>query len=118
MDLELRGGQIHALCGENGAGKSTLIPILGGVFRPDSGRIEIGGKPVRFGDPAAALAEGIGIIHQELNLVEPSPSPRTWRWGTSQGSAPGSTGERSTDGREGCLKTFSSISTPGLWLAA
>ncbi len=71
VDLELRGGEIHALCGENGAGKSTLIQILGGVFRPDSGRIEIGGKPVRFRDPAAALAAGIGIIHQELNLVEP-----------------------------------------------
>ena len=71
VDLELKGGAIHALCGENGAGKSTLIRILGGVFRPDSGRIEIGGKPVRFSDPAAALAAGIGIIHQELNLVEP-----------------------------------------------
>jgi ABC-type sugar transport system ATPase subunit len=71
VDLDLSGGEIHALCGENGAGKSTLIQILGGVFRADSGRIEIGGKPVRFKDPAAALAEGIGIIHQELNLVEP-----------------------------------------------
>ncbi len=71
VDLVLRGGEIHALCGENGAGKSTLIQILGGVFPPDSGRIEIGGKPVRFRDPAAALAEGIGIIYQELNLVEP-----------------------------------------------
>jgi ABC-type sugar transport system ATPase subunit len=71
VDLDLRGGEIHALCGENGAGKSMLIQILGGVFRPDSGRIEIGGKAVRFRDPAAALAEGIGIIHQELNLVEP-----------------------------------------------
>jgi ABC-type sugar transport system ATPase subunit len=71
VDLDLNGGEIHALCGENGAGKSTLIHILGGVFRPDSGRIEIGGKPVRFTDPSAARAEGIGIIHQELNLVEP-----------------------------------------------
>ncbi len=71
VNLELRGGEIHALCGENGAGKSTLIQILGGVFRPDSGRIEIGGKAVRFADPAHALAAGIGIIHQELNLVEP-----------------------------------------------
>jgi ABC-type sugar transport system ATPase subunit len=71
VDLDLNQGEVHALCGENGAGKSTLIQILGGVFPPDSGRIEIGGKPVRFGDPAAALAEGIGIIYQELNLVEP-----------------------------------------------
>ncbi len=83
VNLELSGGEIHALCGENGAGKSTLIQILGGVFRPDSGSIEVGGRPVRFHDPAAALAEGIGIIHQELNLVEPftvaenlAPRPR------------------------------------------
>ncbi|MGC8643844.1 MAG: sugar ABC transporter ATP-binding protein [Isosphaeraceae bacterium] len=71
VDLELHGGEIHALCGENGAGKSTLIQILGGVFRPDSGRIEIGGREVRFRDPADALAQGIAIIYQELNLVEP-----------------------------------------------
>ena len=71
VDLTLLGGEIHALCGENGAGKSTLIQILGGVFRPDAGRIAIDGKEVRFRDPSAALEEGIGIIHQELNLVEP-----------------------------------------------
>jgi ABC-type sugar transport system ATPase subunit len=71
IDLALEGGRIHALCGENGAGKSTLIQALGGVFRPDSGRIEIDGKDVRFRDPASALAEGIGIIYQELHLVEP-----------------------------------------------
>src|SRR4051812_45724160 len=71
VDLSLRSGEIHALCGENGAGKSTLIQILGGVFRPDAGRIAIDGKPVTFRDPAAALAEGIGVIYQELNLVDP-----------------------------------------------
>ena len=71
VDLQLHGGEIHALCGENGAGKSTLIQILGGVFRPDSGRIQIDGHEVRFRDPAAALAQGVGIIYQELNLVEP-----------------------------------------------
>ncbi len=71
VDLTLQEGEIHALCGENGAGKSTLIQILGGVFRPDAGRIEIDGKEVRFRDPSAALEEGIGIIYQELNLVEP-----------------------------------------------
>jgi ribose transport system ATP-binding protein len=71
VDLELRSGEVHALCGENGAGKSTLIQILGGVFRPDTGRIEIGGHEVRFRDPATALAQGIAVIYQELNLVEP-----------------------------------------------
>jgi ABC-type sugar transport system ATPase subunit len=71
VDLELHGGQIHALCGENGAGKSTLIQILAGACRADEGRIEIGGKEVRVRDPADALSRGIGVIYQELNLVEP-----------------------------------------------
>lgn len=71
VDLELHGGEIHALCGENGAGKSTLIQILGGALRPDAGKIELDGRELRFRDPAAALAQGVGIIYQELNLVEP-----------------------------------------------
>ena len=71
VDLELRGGEIHALCGENGAGKSTLIQILGGSVRPDSGTILVDGRPVRFPNPAASIAEGIAIIHQELSLVDP-----------------------------------------------
>ncbi|MDG3006206.1 sugar ABC transporter ATP-binding protein [Paludisphaera mucosa] len=69
VDLELRGGEIHALCGENGAGKSTLIQILGGVVRPDAGSIVVDGRPVRFANPAAAIDEGIAIIYQELSLV-------------------------------------------------
>lgn len=70
VDLDLVGGEIHALCGENGAGKSTLIQILGGVVRPDSGTITIDGDPARFANPAAALARGVAIIYQELSLVD------------------------------------------------
>lgn len=70
VDLELRAGEIHALCGENGAGKSTLIQILGGVLRPDSGTIAIDGREVRFPNPASAIAAGIAIIYQELSLVD------------------------------------------------
>jgi ABC-type sugar transport system ATPase subunit len=71
VDLEIREGEIHALCGENGAGKSTLIGILGGVTRPDSGEILLNGKPVRFRNPADALAQGVAVIHQEFSLVGP-----------------------------------------------
>jgi ABC-type sugar transport system ATPase subunit len=70
VDIEILGGEIHALCGENGAGKSTLIQVLGGVIRPDAGTIEMDGRPARFRGPADALREGVGIIYQELNLVE------------------------------------------------
>ena len=70
VDLDLHGGEIHALCGENGAGKSTLIQILGGAIRPDGGSIAVDGREARFAGPAAAIDTGIAVIHQELNLVD------------------------------------------------
>ncbi|MBN9008585.1 MAG: sugar ABC transporter ATP-binding protein [Rhizobiales bacterium] len=69
VSLYLKGGEIHALMGENGAGKSTLIKIITGVHRPDSGRVLLDGKPVEFPTPRAALAAGIGAVHQERNLI-------------------------------------------------
>jgi ABC-type sugar transport system ATPase subunit len=69
VDFDVRGGEIHALCGENGAGKSTLIGILGGVSRADAGEIQLDGRVVRFRDPADALAQGVAVIHQEFSQV-------------------------------------------------
>src|SRR6202043_2112970 len=68
VDFDVRHGEIHAVVGENGAGKSTLIRILGGVCRPDSGRIFVAGKPCEFTSPHAAIAAGIVTIPQELRL--------------------------------------------------
>lgn len=67
--FDLKPGEVHALMGENGAGKSTLMKILSGVYQKDSGEITMDGKPVEIGSPRAAQALGIGIIHQELNLM-------------------------------------------------
>ncbi|MBV1851607.1 sugar ABC transporter ATP-binding protein [Catellatospora tritici] len=67
--LSVRPGSVHALLGENGAGKSTLVKILTGVYRPDAGRVLLDGVPVRFGSPLEALRAGIGVVHQERNLV-------------------------------------------------
>jgi ribose transport system ATP-binding protein len=69
VGIRLRGGSIHALLGENGAGKSTLIKIVTGVHRPDSGEMLLNGAPVRFEGPREAIAAGIGVVHQERNLV-------------------------------------------------
>ena len=57
------------LLGENGAGKSTLMKILSGAYRKDAGEIRINGRPVEIGSPRDALALGIRVIYQELNLV-------------------------------------------------
>ncbi|HEV2108745.1 MAG TPA: sugar ABC transporter ATP-binding protein [Thermomicrobiales bacterium] len=69
ISLDVRRGEILALCGENGAGKSTLAKILAGEVRPDAGMIELDGQAVRLLDPASAHREGIAVIYQELNYV-------------------------------------------------
>ncbi|GEL45348.1 sugar ABC transporter ATP-binding protein [Cellulomonas hominis] len=68
VDFEVRRGHVTALLGENGAGKSTLMKILAGVEKPTTGTIELDGAPVEFASPADAVAHGVAIIHQELNL--------------------------------------------------
>jgi ribose transport system ATP-binding protein len=67
--LRLEAGTIHALLGENGAGKSTLIKILTGVYRPDSGRLVLDDRELAPSSPRDAARAGIGVVHQERNLV-------------------------------------------------
>ena len=69
VGIDCAPGEVHAICGENGAGKSTLIKILGGIYRPDSGAIRLGGTTADFAHPVAARRAGIGIVHQELSLL-------------------------------------------------
>ena len=68
--FDLRPGEIHALMGENGAGKSTLMKILAGVYQKDSGEILLNGQAIDIKSPRMAQLLGIGIVHQELNLME------------------------------------------------
>jgi ribose transport system ATP-binding protein len=70
VSLRLAAGEVLALVGENGAGKSTLMKILAGVYRPDEGDILLDGQPRHFANVNAAMAAGISLIHQELNLAE------------------------------------------------
>lgn len=70
VNLDLARGEVLALVGENGAGKSTLMKILAGIYRQDAGSIEIDGEAVAFRSPRDASRQGIGIIHQELELID------------------------------------------------
>jgi putative multiple sugar transport system ATP-binding protein len=71
VDLVVREGEIHAICGENGAGKSTLMKVLSGIYPHGSydGEIVFDGRPGDFKDIRGSERRGIGIIHQELALV-------------------------------------------------
>ena len=67
--LEVLPGEIHALVGENGAGKSTLMRILGGLIKPDSGKVDVNDHDVTGWSTKDAIAAGIGIVHQHFMLV-------------------------------------------------
>ena len=70
VKLSVGRGEVVALVGENGAGKSTLMKILAGIYRPDSGTIHFHGKPVSLRSPGESSQLGIGIIHQELEVID------------------------------------------------
>ena len=70
VDFSVQRGEVVALAGENGAGKSTLMKILGGIYQPDSGEMFIDGQMVTFPDVTSSIEQGIGFIHQELNVLD------------------------------------------------
>ena len=75
INLELFKGEVLALLGENGAGKTTLMNMLFGHYMPDSGSIDIFDSSgtayqLQLGNPQAAIAAGIGMVHQHFTLAE------------------------------------------------
>ncbi|MFZ2648675.1 MAG: ATP-binding cassette domain-containing protein, partial [Burkholderiaceae bacterium] len=70
ISLDLARGEVLALLGENGAGKSTLVAILFGHYLADEGTIEAFGEALPAGQPRAALAAGIGMVHQHSTLAD------------------------------------------------
>ncbi len=69
VEFELECGEVMALVGENGAGKSTLMKVLTGIHKKDAGTIKLHGKEIAPMSPRDSQSMGIGIIHQELNLM-------------------------------------------------
>jgi monosaccharide-transporting ATPase len=68
VNFSLQRGEIHALMGENGAGKSTLIKVLTGVYKKDSGTMELNGVEITPKSPQEAQSLGISTVYQEVNL--------------------------------------------------
>lgn len=67
--LRIYPGRVMALVGENGAGKSTLMKVLTGIYKKDAGEVIYQGESCTFNGPKSSQEAGIGIIHQELNLI-------------------------------------------------
>lgn len=69
VSLDVKRGEIHALCGENGAGKSTLIQVISGAISPTKGTIEFDGTRYNSFLPRQAMDIGISAVYQEFSLI-------------------------------------------------
>ena len=69
VSVEFEEGEIHALLGENGAGKSTLMKIIGGVYKPDEGKMFINNNELILGSYIDALHKDISMVNQELQVL-------------------------------------------------
>ena len=70
ISLSLGRGEVVALLGENGAGKTTLMNILFGHYTADEGTVDVFGQRLPPGQPGAALAAGVGMVHQHFTLAD------------------------------------------------
>jgi D-xylose transport system ATP-binding protein len=70
VHLQVAAGEVVALVGDNGAGKSTLVKVIAGVYQPDEGHIELGGRRVKVPGPRQAQDLGIATVFQDLALCD------------------------------------------------
>lgn len=72
VDLTVEVGAFYAVMGPSGSGKSTLLYLLGGLDRPTSGQIRVGGQAVETMDENALAVyrrRTVGFIFQSFNLI-------------------------------------------------
>jgi simple sugar transport system ATP-binding protein len=95
IGFDIRRGEVVGLLGENGAGKTTLMNILFGHYVADEGEVEVRGRKLPPGSPRAAIAAGIGMVHQHFTLADNLSvldnivlgTETLWRWRSDRGGA-------------------------------
>ena len=87
IDLDVRGGEVHALLGENGAGKTTVMRIAYGLTHADAGEILVNRQPITIRSPRDAIQAGIGMVTQHFALVRPMSVAENLALGRSRGLA-------------------------------
>jgi len=70
VSFQIKRNTIHCIVGENGAGKSTFIKILSGAMTKTQGEVLLAGRPFEPRTVREAMASGISVLYQELNVVE------------------------------------------------
>jgi simple sugar transport system ATP-binding protein len=85
IDIDVRGGEVHALLGENGAGKTTVMRIAYGLTSADGGEIRVDGRPLTVRSPRDAIGAGIGMVTQHFALVAPMSVAENLALGRSRG---------------------------------
>jgi len=68
VGIQIRPGQVYGLIGPNGAGKTTFFNVITGLYQPDSGKFELGGKPYSPSAPHAVAKAGIARTFQNIRL--------------------------------------------------
>ena len=72
IDLQITAGEFDAIVGKSGSGKSTLLNMIGGIDRPTSGALSIGGANIQslsHNDLAAWRGRSIGFVFQFFQLL-------------------------------------------------
>ncbi|HET7686184.1 MAG TPA: ABC transporter ATP-binding protein [Candidatus Limnocylindria bacterium] len=87
IDLDVRGGEVHALLGENGAGKTTVMRIAYGLAHADAGEILVQGRPITVRSPRDAIRAGLGMVTQHFALVRPMSVAENLALGRARGLA-------------------------------
>lgn len=73
VTVSFEQGEFYAVIGRSGSGKSTLLHILGGLDRPDSGKVTVSGSDLfAYSDEKMAIfrRRHIGFVFQQYNLLE------------------------------------------------